>query len=229
MDNGQVPDSTTPLCGDAARDVARAALLELDEGPVGRHLGVRRLGENLALHRFSASVPGYPGWEWTAVVACAPGSEHVTINEVALLPGNEALKAPEWVPYEDRVRPGELGPNDQMPPRPDDPRLERGDDGYALSEQGLSAAKDRWRKGETGPNSDFARVAKLFCKTCAFCVPAGEVIGEGFGVCTNEYSADGRVVQLGFGCGAHSDTPPAEILGQAEHTAFDDEKPIPLV
>ena len=34
----------------------------------------------------------------------------------------------------------------------------------------------------------------------------GEPVGENFGVCTNEYSADGRVVASSYGCGAHADT-----------------------
>ena len=34
----------------------------------------------------------------------------------------------------------------------------------------------------------------------------GEPVGDNFGVCTNEYSADGHVVAASYGCGAHADT-----------------------
>jgi hypothetical protein len=32
----------------------------------------------------------------------------------------------------------------------------------------------------------------------------GGLLGQVFGVCANEFGADGRVVALGYGCGAHS-------------------------
>ena len=51
-----------------------------------------------------------------------PG-EPVTVSEVVLLPGPKALTAPEWLPWSERVRPGDLGAGDLLPTRPDDPRL----------------------------------------------------------------------------------------------------------
>ena len=53
---------------------------------VGKHIGVAGMGRNVATHRFEAEMPGYPGWEWQAVLACAEGSRYVTVNEVALVP-----------------------------------------------------------------------------------------------------------------------------------------------
>lgn len=224
----------SPLLGSRAVSVARAALEELGEGGVGHHIGVGHLGRNVATHRFAAEVPGYTGWEWNAVVACAQGSRYITVSELALVPGGQALQAPEWVPYQERVLPGDLGPTDFLPPRKDDPRLtddaERAvlDRGTArkLTAAGLDQAKDRWLHGEFGPRSEFAEHAPNHCRTCAFFVPFGKPLGEGFGACVNEYSADGQVVADSYGCGAHSDTPPEEPLGQVGAVAFDDEKPV---
>ena len=114
-----------PLLGARAVNTAREALLELDHGEVGDHIGVVGLSANVATHRFKANVPGYSGWEWNAVVACATGSDHITVNEVALVPvpSGDALQAPDWVPYTERLRPGDLGPGDLMEPAPDDERL----------------------------------------------------------------------------------------------------------
>jgi hypothetical protein len=43
--------------------------------------------------------------------------------------------------------------------------------------------------------------------TCGFFTPLAGLLGMAFGACTNEYSpADGRVVDAGYGCGAHSET-----------------------
>lgn len=230
------------LLGHDAVEIARAALVELDDGVVGEHIGVQGLSRNVATHRFAAEVPGYPGWEWNAVLACASGSDHVTVNEVALIPtpSGEALQAPEWVPYSDRLLPGDLGPGDLMPPAPDDERLtEDEDDPDAvfveisetrdsyLTRTGLKAAETRWRTGEHGPNSEYAEKAQLRCRSCAFYLPLGEPVGENFGVCTNKYSADGIVVHGTYGCGAHSETVAVDpMTGGDPGDAFDDERPI---
>ena len=210
-----------PLIDSRAVAIAREALEELGEGDIGAHIGVGGLGPNVATHRFAASVPGYAGWEWQAVVACAEGSRYVTVNEVALVPGEDrdALKAPDWVPYADRVLPGDLGPGDLMPPEPDDPRL----DGEGnLTEFAIREAEKRWRAGEFGPGSEMASKAPMQCKTCAFYAP----FRPNFGVCVNEYSADQNVVHATYGCGAHSKTKVKDMESQPVAEAFDDERPI---
>lgn len=232
---------SNPLLGERAVKVAREALIDVADGEeIGDHIGVTGMAPNVAVHRFNASVPGYPGWEWNAVVACASGSTYVTVNEVALVPApsGDALRAPEWVPYSDRLRPGDLGPGDLMAPAPDDERLT--EDSFSrdavtftgretkkyLTKTGLEDAKQRWRKGEYGPTSEFAEKAALQCRSCAFYVPLGEPIGDTFGACTNEYSADGHVVAASYGCGAHSDTHVAEDGSEPTDGLYDDEQPI---
>lgn len=224
--NNRRKTNTNPLLNARAVRVARSALEELGEGEVGEHIGVSLTGQNVATHRFSAEVPGYRGWEWNAVLACAEGSSHVTVNEVALMPAQEALQAPAWVPYEDRVRPGDLGPGDVMPPRPEDERLESDGHRHHLSRRGLQDALQRWRTGDYGPTSEFAEKAQLKCRTCAFYLPAAEPIGENFGVCANEYSADGHLVHATYGCGAHSETPGGTVDPHPRQDAFDDEAPL---
>ena len=41
----------------------------------------------------------------------------------------------------------------------------------------------------------------------------GGLVGQAFGVCTNAFGADGRVVALGYGCGAHSSVRAIEGTG----------------
>ena len=65
-----------------------------------------------------------------------------------------------------------------------------------------------------------AAKARLQCRTCAFYVQ----LLDNYGVCANEYSADGRVVHSRYGCGAHSQTRVREE--KTPEVAFDDEKPI---
>ncbi len=207
---------TNLLLGDEAVDIARLALQELGEGAIGRHIGVTGMTKHSVTHRFAADLPGYPDWEWHAVLSAAAGSADITVNEVALLPGGSSLTAPEWVPYADRVRPGDLGPGDLMPPAANDKRL---DDQGNLTEEGINQAQQRWRNGEYGPTSAMAAAAVLQCRTCAFRIP----LRTNFGVCVNEYSADGHVVHDTYGCGAHSKTRVASENKVAQ-AVYDDEK-----
>ncbi|MCX8528291.1 MAG: DUF3027 domain-containing protein, partial [Candidatus Nanopelagicales bacterium] len=75
-----------------------------------------------------------------------------------------------------------------------------------LSAWGRDDAADRWQNGDFGPVTAMARQAAHECATCGFMLPVGGPVGQLFGLCANAMSpADGRVVSLAFGCGAHSE------------------------
>jgi hypothetical protein len=69
---------------------------------------------------------GYRGWRWAVTVARASRAKVVTLNETVLLPGSDALLAPEWMPWSERLRPGDMGPGDLLPTDAEDLRLEPG-------------------------------------------------------------------------------------------------------
>lgn len=95
----------------AATDCARTALLEItDESMIGEHLDVVCDGDRLVTHRFDALQPGYEGWTWFATLTRIPRaqSKDITVCEVGILPGEDALLAPAWVPWAERVRPEDL-------------------------------------------------------------------------------------------------------------------------
>jgi hypothetical protein len=52
--------------------------------------------------------------------------------------------------------------------------------------------------------------------------PIAGALGVMFGVCCNEMAADGRVVEFGYGCGAHSDTPAPHGAGSPAFEPYDD-------
>lgn len=239
--------SRTPdrLCADAvelAREVAAQAAAPQALGP---YLGAVADGERLVTHLFAGQEPGYPGWRWGVTVARAARARYVTVDEVALLPGPESLLAPEWVPWSERLRPGDLGPGDLLPTDWSDPRLEPGYSGQdspppgspaeeaaeteavapperrgavaevarqlglgrrrVLSWYGLRDAAERW-EGHFGAETPMAQSAPATCASCGFLVPVTGSLRQAFGVCANEFSpADGRVVSLAYGCGAHSE------------------------
>jgi hypothetical protein len=118
-----------------AVDLAKAAAEELaGAGQVGEHVGAESDGDRLVTHLFACLDPAYVGWRWAVTVARASRAKVVTVDEVVLLPGPESLLAPDWVPWSERVLPGDLGVGDLMPAPSDDERLVpvaalEGDDG----------------------------------------------------------------------------------------------------
>ncbi|KDN23585.1 DUF3027 domain-containing protein [Amycolatopsis rifamycinica] len=208
-----------------AVEFARAAVLEdAPEEQLGGHVGVTREDAVTASHLFEAQVPGYGGWRWSVTVAVAGEDEPVTVSEVVLVPGPSALVAPAWVPWERRVRAGDLGVGDIFPTAENDPRLApaylQSDDPaveevarevglgrvHTLSRYGRTEAAARWHAGEFGPRSDMARSAPDVCGTCGFFVPLAGSLRGVFGVCSNDIApADGHVVDVEYGCGAHSE------------------------
>jgi hypothetical protein len=107
-----------------AVDTAREALVRVT-GPaiVGEHLGAEAVGDRVVTHLFACSDPAYEGWRWAITVARAPRSKAVTVDESELLPGPDSLLAPAWVPWQDRLRPGDVGVGDLLPATADDERL----------------------------------------------------------------------------------------------------------
>jgi hypothetical protein len=90
----------------AAVDTARAAVEEITAAPtIGRHLAAKSEGDRLVTHLFESRLPGYLGWQWYAVLTRNSRSKVVTVSELGLLPSEDAILAPEWVPWAERVRP----------------------------------------------------------------------------------------------------------------------------
>ena len=223
------PDS---VCAEAV-DLARAAA-EAEAGVmgVGEYLGCSAEGERVVSHHFACPHPGYAGWRWSVIVARASRARKATVDEVVLLPGDGSLLSSDWVPWAERIQPGDVQPGLLMPSPDDDPRLEPGFTGgedaadadpaeasqirAVVSELGLGrervlapfgrdAAAERWLAGDGGPDNPMARQAPGPCVTCGFFLRVRGGLGRTFGVCTNAYSpSDARVVTTDHGCGAHS-------------------------
>lgn len=90
----------------AAVDTARTAIEGITAASdVGQHLAAKSEGDRLVTHLFECRLPGYAGWQWFAVLTRNSRSKVVTVNELGLLPSEESILAPEWVPWAERVRP----------------------------------------------------------------------------------------------------------------------------
>lgn len=208
-----------------AVDLARAAAeSDAAAGEVGDHLGCDAEDQRVVTHYFESLAPGYRGWRWAVTVVRAPRAKEPTIDEVVLLPGPDALLAPPWLPWQERLRPGDLGVGDVLPTPADDPRLvpvffdttsEDEEDlafelglgrSRTLSAEGRESTADRWQSGPNGPDAPIARAVTVTCATCGFFLPLSGALGLAFGACANEFAPDdGRVVSIDHGCGAHSE------------------------
>ncbi len=220
---GAVPEPVAPVTGEVAPDVLGAVLT----------------------HTFDSRLPGYVGWHWAVTLARFPGEDAVTVDEVVLLPGEQALLAPAWVPWHERLRPGDLSVGDVLPSTEDDPRLVpsyAADDDSAedpegsvvafevglgrervMSREGRAEAVARWAEGEFGPASSMARHAPGPGVTCGLVLPHAGSLRSMLGACGNAYApADGRVVTVDYGCGAHSQatlvpSEPVEVVMSARY------------
>lgn len=114
------------LCAEAVELAREAAEEAAWPGKPGDHLGVSTDGDRVVTHLFECLDAGYRGWRWAVTVARASRAKNVTLDETVLLPGSGAILAPEWVPWSERLRPGDMGPGDLLPTEADDLRLEPG-------------------------------------------------------------------------------------------------------
>ena len=211
-----------------ALDLAKKAAIE-DAGKseyVGEFYSIDSDEDRVATYLFEAKLPGYHGWRWGVTVVKIDDASKPTICDVVLLPGTQALLAPNWVPYSQRIQPGDLGVGDVVPTAPDDERLtpayaalpgEEDLDITQLFEFGLGrarvlsiigrdAASKRWYEGDRGPRTPIAKAAPKPCVSCGFFIPIAGSLRTAFGVCSNAISPeDARVVSFDHGCGAHSE------------------------
>lgn len=243
------PPKLDPATADAI-DLARSAAEQTagDFG-VGEHLGVVAEADRVVTHVFDCPHPGYQGWRWAVTLVRAARAKVPTVNEVALLPGEDAVIAEQWVPWAERIGPGDIAPGMLLATPDNDPRLEPGFSPgdlapdadpiewgqtravvselglgreRVLSRHGRDLAAERWLAGEAGSDDAFSEAAPAPCHTCAYFVPLRGSLGVLFGACTNEYSPfDGHVVSLDHGCGGHSDVTAPERGAELPAPVFD--------
>lgn len=84
-------------------EAARAAAVgQASEHAVGELLGYST-EDSLTTFVFTSNLKGYVGWNWSVSVFQGAKGDEPTISEVLLLPGDQALLAPGWVPWSERL------------------------------------------------------------------------------------------------------------------------------
>ncbi|MGY2743646.1 DUF3027 domain-containing protein [Arthrobacter sp. UYCu723] len=112
-----------------AVDAARAAVESIAPAEqIGRHLSARSEGDRLVTHLFESKLAGYGGWQWYAVLTRNSRSRVVTVDELGLLPSEDSILAPEWVPWAERVRPEDAQDEEAAEQAPGSPAAEQAAD-----------------------------------------------------------------------------------------------------
>lgn len=209
-------------------DFARSALVDIAKPEeIGQHIKAEFAGERVVSHFFECLKPGYKGWVWAVTLARVPHARLGTISETDLIPSDGALLAPPWIPWADRLQPGDLGRKDTISYVPDDPNLNQGyessdedTDELALWELGLGrkrvlnrvgrdAAVKRWLRDQHSRTEldRHGNPPKDPCSTCGYLWKLSGSLRLEFGLCANAWSPDdGHVVAMDHTCGAHSET-----------------------
>lgn len=84
------------------RDRARQVAVEsAPHASVGDFVGFIDEAEDVITMKFASRQKGYVGWNWH--VTLFVGEDELTVSEVNLLPSENSLLAPDWVPWADRL------------------------------------------------------------------------------------------------------------------------------
>ncbi|RSX54679.1 DUF3027 domain-containing protein [Bifidobacterium samirii] len=118
-----MPDTTMDpiaLAREIAIDTAETA------ESVGDLVAQAEAGDHVTDFRFACLAKGYEGWQWSVTLYHDDELDRWTVNESSLLPTDEALRPPAWIPWKDRLEPTDLSVTDSIGTDPDDPRMEPG-------------------------------------------------------------------------------------------------------
>ena len=117
-----------------ARSVAMTVADEPDQ--VGRLTRSINEDDHVTDFRFESKKRGYEGWEWSVTLYHDTDIDEWTVNESSLVPTDQALMPPAWVPWKDRLLPTDLSVTDSIGTEPDNSRLE---DGFRRTEPSVAA------------------------------------------------------------------------------------------
>lgn len=84
--------------------LARKAAVEVAGSvAVGNFLEEVDEGKGLATYLFESRQKGYVGWRWSVTIFQQTAKSTPTVSEVLMVPGPEAILAPAWVPWSERL------------------------------------------------------------------------------------------------------------------------------
>ena len=85
----------------AFAEVAAKSAAEKNE--LGAYLEVIDEGEGISTYLFEAKKLGYQGWRWSVTIFQSDPVTEPSLCEVVMVPGEDSLVAPKWVPWSERL------------------------------------------------------------------------------------------------------------------------------
>jgi hypothetical protein len=83
---------------------AKDALTEFSDGSFGKFISEKEIEKGIFDVRFESTAKGYAGWHWVVTITQPDKRKSATISEISLLAGPDALLAPAWVPWSERLQ-----------------------------------------------------------------------------------------------------------------------------
>jgi hypothetical protein len=74
-----------------------------DKNELGSYLEVIDEGEGISTYLFESKKLGYQGWRWSVTIFQADPTTEPSLCEVVMVPGQDSLVAPKWVPWSERL------------------------------------------------------------------------------------------------------------------------------
>lgn len=110
------------------QELARSIAVETSErtDAVGDFVSSTELGDGVTDFRFVSNLVGYEGWQWSVTLYHDKETQRWTVNESTLVPTEDSLLPPPWIPWKDRLKPSDLSVMDSIGTSEDDSRLEDG-------------------------------------------------------------------------------------------------------
>lgn len=144
------------------QDLAYKNAVETSErdDAVGDFVTAIDLGDNVTDYRFECTMRGYEGWQWSVTLYHDEEAERWTINESTLVPTEDSLLPPVWIPWKDRLKPSDLSVTDSIGTEENDSRLENGvsevEDKSELEDKSENSDSEASENNVTSENTDDA-------------------------------------------------------------------------
>lgn len=74
-----------------------------DKNELGSFIESIDEGEGVSTYLYESKKLGYLGWRWSVTIYQADPVTEPSLCEVVLVPGNDSLIAPKWVPWSERL------------------------------------------------------------------------------------------------------------------------------
>ena len=85
------------------KDLATEALAGLPKGSYGGFVDEKEIEKGAIDVRFECSMRGYEGWMWVVTLTQPDKRKQAMVAELNLMAGENAVLAPDWVPWAERL------------------------------------------------------------------------------------------------------------------------------